>query len=162
MNEETILKVTNEELRSLLLTHFPQNKIGPVEESTRSFYEKKLIKHLRLKIQENIIPGMAASGTRNNREPTIPRTMDLNNNDVTDASTSPMSSMLSINNSLTSVVNETDVNTLSNDELFKLLRVKFILDIFNFWNHFERIFFSFFLFSLFLPKETQHISWTDH
>ena len=118
MNEEFIYNAPNSTLRELLVKNFPHNNIGPVESSTRSFFEKKLIKHLKEKghilKHEKIIPGATVSKSRETQ-------MDLNNNDVTDQGTSPLSSMLN-SCSTSSLNNETDLTALSNDELFKLLK----------------------------------------
>lgn len=121
MNEEDILNASNDGLRKLLLQNFPQNKIGPVETQTRNFYEKKLIKHLKeqkkILKQEKIIPGVTVSKSKETQ-------MDLNNNNVTDQSTSPLSSMQSSYSTtgLNFGSNETDLTALSNDELYKLLK----------------------------------------
>jgi len=77
ISESSILNTTNDELRKLLLNY--SLTCGPVQDSTRSLYEKKLLKHLKSigsLEKHTIIPGLSTA--KQSQQITI---MDLNNNE---------------------------------------------------------------------------------
>lgn len=112
LTEDFITNLSNLELRNELIKY--QIKCGPVEQSNRNLYEKKLIEHLKqinqLKLTK-VIPGLET------KERTI--RMDINNNEQ-------LSPIISFNpnefQQQAQTTSHSDLNSLTDDEILSLLR----------------------------------------
>ncbi len=105
ISESSIINASNDELRKLFLNY--SIECGPIQDSTRSVYQKKLIKHLKslgTLEKHTIIPGLSKSQIK----------MDLNNNET-------YSSLIE-HHTVGSQTSFDSLNNLSDNELMERLK----------------------------------------